>query len=121
MGKKKILVVDDEPELLSMVKMRLEASDYEVCIASDGQEGLEKAETEKPDLILLDIMMPEKDGYTFLLEAKKKQSIKNIPVIVLTAMQKMKGLFKQEGVKDYILKPFDGQDLLEKVKKYLGE
>ncbi len=121
MSKKKILVVDDEPELVDMVKMRLEAGNYRVSTASDGEEALEKAKKEKPDLILLDISMPNKDGYTFLREAKKNESIKDIPVIILTAFSKMEDLFEIEGVKDYIMKPFDGQQLLEKINKYLEE
>lgn len=121
MSKKKILVIDDEPDIVNLVKMRLEANNYQVCTASDGEEGLKKAESEKPDLIILDIMMPKKDGYTFLLEAKKKGLIDNTPVITLTARPKMKELFKPEGVKDYILKPFEAQELLEKINKYLEE
>ena len=62
MGKKKILLVDDEAELLDMLKMRLETADYHVCTALDGCEGLERARQEKPDLIVLDVLMPEKDG-----------------------------------------------------------
>lgn len=120
MAKKKILFIDDEPDLVKMVTMRLEANDYEVLAAADGQEGLEKARSEKPDLILLDILMPKKDGYAFVKEAKGDESLKRIPIVVLTAKPGMKDLFAIEGIKDYILKPFDNQDLLSKIKKYLG-
>lgn len=120
MTEKKILVIDDEPELVKMVKMRLEANNYEVITALDGQEGLEKTRSEKPDLILLDILMPNKDGYTFVKEVKVDESIKHIPIIVLTAKPGMKDLFGIEGIKDYIVKPFEDKELLEKIKKRLG-
>jgi len=120
-GKKKILIVDDEPDFISMLKMRLEAGGYDIISASDGREGLQKAQKETPNLILLDILMPEKDGYTTLRELREKKNTKSIPIIVLTAKPEMKELFEMEGIKDYILKPFDNNDLLIKIKKALNE
>lgn len=118
---KKILIVDDEPDFITMVRMRLEANGYEVIDAPDGEAGFKKAKQEKPDLILLDIMMPKKDGYTVLRELKAEDATKSIPVIVLTAKTGMKDLFKIEGIDDYVIKPFDPQDLLLRIKRAVGE
>ncbi len=118
--KKRILIVEDEKDMVYAVKLQLEANGYEVIAAYDGNEGLEKAKGEKPDLIILDIMLPKKDGYTFLLELKKDKAIKSIPVVVLTAKPGMKDMFKLEGAKDYITKPFESMHLLSKIKEIIG-
>ncbi|MDD5432123.1 MAG: response regulator [Candidatus Omnitrophica bacterium] len=120
MGKKKILVVDDEPSLVEMLKMRLELNDFNVVTASDGQEGMLKAKSEKPDLILLDILMPNMDGYSFVREIKADESLRNTNVIVLTAKAGMKDLFAIEGIKHYVEKPFEYSDLLAKINSLLG-
>jgi two-component system alkaline phosphatase synthesis response regulator PhoP len=117
---KKILVADDDPHIVEMVKSRLQANGYEVINASDGQEALDKALNHKPDLIIVDILMPNMDGYTFVKEARASEGIKNIPIIILTAKDKMKDLFEIEGVKDYVVKPFKSEELLEKVAKYFN-
>ena len=117
MAKKKILIIDDEPEFVDIIKMRLEAQGYEVLSANDGQSGLEKAGKERPNLILLDILMPKKDGYTFVRELKKDESLRHIPIIVLTGKPQMKDLFEMEGITDCIAKPFDSQELIDKVSK----
>jgi DNA-binding response OmpR family regulator len=117
---KKILLIEDEPELSTMMKSRLEANHYEVITAGDGEEGLKKIEAGTPDLILLDVMLPGMDGYTFVKTLKTKQS-ETIPIIVVTAKgDNLRGLFELEGIKDYITKPFQGQDLLERIKKHIG-
>lgn len=120
MDKKKILVVDDEADFVDMVRMRLEANGYEVLTAYNGRDGLEKAKAEKPDLILLDILMPELDGYTTLKELKNMGETKGIPVLVVTAKPGMKDLFVIEGIADYIVKPFDDEDLLLRIKRALN-
>ena len=119
MGGKKILVVDDDPELVKLVKMRLAAHGFDVVGAHDGVEGIEKAELERPDLILLDIKMPEVDGHTALRNLKHRTSTRDIPVIILTAYDKLKDLFELEGAKDYIVKPFEDQDLLLRITRAL--
>jgi adenylate cyclase len=119
MAKKKILVVDDEVELVELVKLRLEANGYEVVMANSGLEGLSKASSESPNLIVLDIGMAEMDGYTVLQKLKEDEKTKDIPVIMLTAYAKMKSLFEMEGISDYIVKPFDPQDFLARVDKVL--
>jgi len=99
--------------------MGLEAQDYDVITASTGDEGLKKVRSEKPDLILLDIMMPLTDGYTFVREIKASEEFKSIPIIIQTAKAELKDLLEVEGVSDYIVKPYKAEEILEMVKKYL--
>ena len=115
---KKVLVIDDDTEILNLIRTRLQAH-YEVILASDGEAGLQKIPSEKPDLILLDIKMPQVDGFTFLRRFKRLDEIKRIPIIVLTAYVNMKDLFEAEGITDYILKPFDAAELLQKIASHL--
>jgi DNA-binding response OmpR family regulator len=107
--------------MVRLVDMRLTASGYEVISANNGIEGLKKAENESPDLILLDIKMPQMDGHTALRNLKRGEKTKAIPVIILTGYDKLKDLFDLEGAKDYIVKPFDGNDLLARISKILKE
>ena len=118
---KKILLVDDEPAIIKIVRKRLEQHHYEVTTASDGLEGLERALAERPDLIITDIMMPTMDGYTFLKKLRAKPQLAGIPVIILTAKDKMQDLFLFEGIQacDYIVKPFESDMLLEKIAALL--
>jgi CheY-like chemotaxis protein len=118
---KKILVIDDEPHILKMVKSRLEANNYEVVVAFDGVGGLEKVASEKPDLVISDIMMPKMHGYEFVKKIKADPATKDIPVIMISIKEKMKDLFELEGVADFIVKPFTPEELLTKVGKYCKE
>ena len=120
---KKILVVDDEPHIVKMIESRLTANGYDVITASDGQEGLEKAQGENPDLILLDVMMPKLTGYKVSRLLKFDERFKNIPIIMLTARSQENDieLGTEVGVNLYITKPFEAQDLLNSIKKILGE
>ena len=123
---KKILVIDDEPAIVKVVKSRLEANKYQVISASDGEEGLTKIVSEKPDLVILDLMMPKMDGYNMLINIKEMSEtigIQDVPVIVLTARgeQKIKDMVEHEKIADYMVKPFKGEELVAKVKKILGE
>lgn len=120
MEKKRILVVDDEPAFVKVLKTRLEASGYDVITAFDGDEGLKRSRDESPDLILLDIMMPKIDGYTFFIELKKDNVTRGIPVVILTAKPGMKDMFEEEGAKAYIVKPFDPEELLDTIKELIG-
>ncbi|MBF0099907.1 MAG: response regulator [Desulfobacterales bacterium] len=86
MAKKRVLLVDDEPDLIEIVKARLEKEGYEVDVAFDGKEGIEKIKTNPPDAVVLDVMMPEKDGYKVCAELKKNPKLEDIPVIMLTAV-----------------------------------
>ncbi len=82
----KILVVDDEPDTVEMIKTALETASYQVVAAYNGQQGIEKARKEKPDAIILDIMMPEKDGFVACKELKGDLALKEIPILILTAV-----------------------------------
>lgn len=117
---KKILIVDDDSDVRSLMKMRLEIVGYDVVIAQDGMEGLEVAAVEKPDLILLDVMMPRMDGYTFVREIKQREGIKDIPIIILTSRSGMKDLFEIEGARDYVTKPYEPEDLIKTIRKHLN-
>ncbi|MFQ5680462.1 MAG: PleD family two-component system response regulator [Candidatus Omnitrophota bacterium] len=114
---KKILVVDDDPELLKLVALRLKVNGYKLITAGNGCDGLKKAELETPDLIILDIKMAQMDGYTMLRKLKSEPSTSNIPIVVLTSYDQMKDLFEMEGISDYILKPFDEQDFLLRISR----
>ncbi len=119
MPKKKILIVDDEIELVDLVKIRLEARGYDVVTANSGLEGLSKAAREQPDLIILDIAMAEMDGYSTLQKIRCDETLKETPVIMLTAYAQMKSLFEMEGISDYIVKPFDAHDFVARVENVL--
>jgi len=123
MTSKKILIVDDEAELVGLVKIRLETAGYEVLKAFDGQEGLDKAKLEKPDLILLDIMMPKMDGYKVCGLLKMDARFKKIPIILFSAKAQKEDaeLAKEIGADLYITKPFEASVLLAKIRELLGE
>ncbi len=120
---KKILLVDDEPDLVKMVEMRLIASGYEVITALDGQEGLALAQQESPDLILLDIMMPKMDGYKVCGLLKADVRYKSIPIIMFTARAQAedKLLGEEVGAEAYINKPLNADELMSTLKELLGE
>jgi two-component system alkaline phosphatase synthesis response regulator PhoP len=121
--KSKILVVDDEKDILELVGLILSEEGMEVLQALDGLSALEIARKEKPDLILLDIMMPEIDGWEVLKILKIEEETKNIPVAMLTCKTETrdKVLGIQEGAIDYITKPFAPEDLLVRVQDMLAK
>ena len=123
MTKKRILVVDDEPDILLMVSNRLKASGYDVVSAADGQAGLEMAKTSRPDLIILDLMLPKMDGYKVCSFIKKDSRYSKIPVIMFSAKAQQDDIKMGEevGADAYIVKPFDSRVLLEKITGLLGE
>jgi len=118
MGKKKILAVDDEPNILMSIEFILEMEGYEVHTARDGEEALEVAERVQPDLILLDVNMPRKDGYEMCRILREREDLAATKVIMLTAkgqtLERKKGL--EVGADDYVTKPFSAGDLLEKIR-----
>jgi len=115
----KILVADDEAQLALAIKIRLQAKGYEVRLASDGRQALELIAQDKPDLLLLDILMPNIDGYACLRELNQLYGRGKLAVIILTARDRMKELFELEGIEDYIIKPFDHEDLLLRIERVL--
>lgn len=121
MANEKILVIDDELHIVELLKYNLETNGYKVIYALNGREGLNLAVEKKPDLILLDIMLPEMDGFDVCKEIKKRQQTDNIPIIMLTAkgeeFDKILGL--ELGAEDYITKPFSVRELLARIKVVL--
>ena len=120
---KRILIVDDEVQLVEMVKMRLEAAGYEVISAYDGQEGFDRAKKDKPDLIILDLMLPKMDGYKVCGLLKNDARYSKIPIIMFTARVQEEDLRlgKDLGAEEYVTKPFDPKILLSKIKELLAE
>lgn len=118
----KIIIIDDEREFVEMLGLRLRRSGgYEVIPAFDGEEGLKAAQEQKPDLIMLDVMMPKMDGYEMLKRLKENEATKKIPVIVLTAStaSSTTDKFIALGVNDFVIKPFEAPALMAKIKKVL--
>jgi len=121
MEQPKILIVDDEPDIVEAIKFRLEIENTNCIVAYDGEEALSKAKKEKPDLILLDIMLPKINGYKVARILKFDESYKNIPIIMLTARTQKTDikLGEETGANEYVTKPFDMEALVVLVKKYL--
>jgi two-component system alkaline phosphatase synthesis response regulator PhoP len=120
-GQKKILVVDDEEDMQKLIKIRLEQEGFVVIVASDGEKGVNAAELEMPDLILMDIMMPNMDGYSCLKEIRKIQKIKDTPVLMLSGKEeeKIRDLFAFQKISGYMEKPFELDSLVAKIKEIL--
>ncbi len=119
--RRKILIVDDEQEIRQFLNLVLKDRGYDVLTAAGGQEGLSLARSEKPDLVLLDIMMPEVDGWTVLRLLKEDGETAGIPVAVLSARTEARDRTQAlgEGAVDYITKPFSLHDLLGRVEGIL--
>lgn len=119
---KKILVVDDEPNIVKMVASRLKATGYDVISAADGVDGLNKARSDSPDLIILDLMLPKMDGYKVCGFLKHDQKYKQIPIIIFTArvQDETEKLGYEAGAEAYIPKPFDAKVLLDKIEELLS-
>ena len=121
--KKTILVVDDEDDILSFLELVLQEKGYEVVTAGGGQEAITRAQMAKPDLVLLDIMMPQMDGWEVLKLLRVDDDTAKVPVAMLSArtdaQDRVQGL--QEGAVDYIFKPFSLQDLLNKIESIFGQ
>jgi len=122
-SKAKILVVDDEPDLVETLIFRLQANDYEVISACDGQEGLEKARNTHPDIIILDLMLPKIDGFKVCRLLKFDVKYNKIPIIMFTAraQETDKRLGEEVGADAYITKPFDPKVLLSKIDELLRD
>jgi len=123
MSSKKILIVDDEVDLVETVRFPLEMEGYHVLVSYNGEDALNQARKENPDLILLDLMLPKLDGYKVCRLLKFDDRYKHIPILMLTAktQEKDKALGMETGANEYITKPFEMDDLLKKVKAYLSK
>lgn len=123
MAQKKILVVDDEADLVETVRFVLELQGFNVLVSYNGEDALNQARKESPDLILLDIMLPKLDGYKVCRLLKFDERYKHIPILMLTAktQEKDKIIGKETGADEYITKPFEMDELIEKVKFHLSK
>jgi two-component system, OmpR family, alkaline phosphatase synthesis response regulator PhoP len=126
-GKKRILVVDDEPDFAAIVQQNLEKEGFAVEVAYDGVEGLEKVHANPPDAIVLDVMMPEKDGYKVCAELKADERYAGIPIVLLTAVAShvtstryshADGMSTEAD--DYLAKPASAEQITESIKELLG-
>ena len=121
---RRILCIEDEPEMIDLIRLILSRKGFEVSGASGGQEGIYKIRSEKPDLILLDLMMPFMDGWEVYQQMKADEATKNIPVIVVTAkaqsIDKVLGLHIAK-VDDYIAKPFSPKELIDSVERVFAK
>ena len=126
MSKKRILVVDDEPDLVTMISKNLEKEGYKVEVAYNGVEAMKKVKANPPDAIVLDVMMPEKDGYEVCSELKKDEKYSDIPIVMLTAVADHVTSTRYshaDGINmeadDYLPKPASPEDIAESVKNLL--
>jgi DNA-binding response OmpR family regulator len=125
---KKIVLVDDDVEFCEATKILLESQGYEVTLAYDGKEGLKKVRGEKPDLVILDVMMPEMNGYDVCVVIKADSKLNMIPVILLTGVDKAffetaytKHMGMMTEADDYIAKPVEAEELAAHVESFLGK
>ncbi len=125
--KKRVLVVDDEPDFASIVQANLKKEGFEVEVAYDGVEAIEKVKANPPDAIVLDVMMPEKDGYEVCAELKKDEKYQDIPIVMLTAVADHVGSTRyshHDGMNmeadDYLPKPASAEEISESVKRLVG-
>jgi DNA-binding response OmpR family regulator len=120
---RRVVCIEDEPAMIELIRLILSRRGYEVIGAVGGREGLEAIQREKPDAVLLDLMMPEMDGWEVYQKMKANEAMKNIPVIVVTAkaqsIDKVLGLHIAK-VDDYITKPFGPQDLIDSLDKVIA-
>jgi len=119
---KKIMAVDDERHIVRLIQVNLERAGYQVVTAFDGPEALKKVDTEKPDLIVLDVMMPKMDGFEVLKRLQANPESREIPIIMLTAKAQDADVFRgwSSGVSAYLTKPFNPLELITFVKRILS-
>lgn len=120
-AKKKILFIEDEPDQIMMISLRLKKNGFEVITSMDGEEGLKKAAAEKPDLILLDVIMPGMDGFEVARRLRKDPVTKHIPIISTTAagIDDVERQCLEAGANDCVRKPYDSTDLLTKINRLI--
>lgn len=120
---KKILIIDDDPFVVKVIASRLEANNYKVVTSSDGKDGLDKVYKEKPDLVIVDFILPRVNGYEICSRLKKDAEFSGIPVIIITGNtnERDRRLTEEAGAAAFLIKPFDREVLLSKIKELLGE
>jgi len=121
--RKTILVVDDSATILMIVRMVLGKDRYHLLTASDGQEAVEKVRKEKPDLVLMDVVMPKMSGFDACRELRRQSDTRDIPIILVTTKGEPQSVEQgfESGCNDYMTKPISAQELLSKVQSFLGE
>lgn len=120
-NKKKILIVDDEPDIVETLKFLMESEGFESIIAMDGEDALKKAKEENPDIIILDVMLPKINGYKVCRLLKFDSKYKHIPILMVTArsQEEDKVIGEETGADEYITKPFDINEVIQKIYTYL--
>jgi DNA-binding response OmpR family regulator len=118
---KKVLAVDDQPQIVRLIQVNLQKADFEVITAFDGDEALHKLREHRPDLVILDVIMPKRDGFEVLREIKSNAETRHIPVIMLTVKAQDADIFEglKEGAELYLPKPFHPTDLVSLVRRVL--
>jgi len=114
--KNRILVVEDDKDFAEVLRKRLEANGFEAISAFNGEEGLKKFNQQKPDLIVADLIMPVMDGYTMIKELRRSDAGRATPIIVMTVRERVQDLCNVEGIRDYLVKPFDVEDLTLRIQ-----
>jgi DNA-binding response OmpR family regulator len=123
MTRKKILLVDDSNTILMMERMILTKGPYELLTASNGEEAVERALSHRPDLILMDVVMPKMNGFDACRRIRGEESIKHTPIIMVTTRGEVQNVENgfAAGCNDYVTKPINGAELMAKLKTYLGD
>src|SRR5262245_39574146 len=123
MTRKKVLLVDDQNTVLMMERVSLQGTGYEIITAKNGVEAIQKAILERPDLILMDVVMPEMDGLAACRTLRSREETKNIPILMCTTRGESGSIQAgyDAGANEYITKPFNGLDLVAKLQEYLGK
>lgn len=123
----KVLIIDDDPDFIAAVKIVLEKNDYKVLIEYTGEDGLRAVREKDPDIVLLDVMLPEKDGYAVCKEIKEDEKTNSVPVILMTSVgtklteaEYAKAIAVTHQADDYIEKPIDQKELLKRIRKFIG-
>jgi DNA-binding response OmpR family regulator len=121
MDKKKILIVDDEPDILELTSLRLKKQGYDIITAACSKDAIDLIQNEKPDLVLLDVIIPIVFGTELCKRVKSDESLRHIPIILYTAHGEVMNSEKAKsfGADDYIAKPFDAKELLNKIERLL--
>lgn len=121
--RKKIMLVDDSTTILMMERMILSKGPYDLVVAKDGQEAVERAPIERPDLILLDVMMPRLSGLDACRQLRRHDLTSRTPIIMVTTRGELESIETafENGCNDYVTKPINGAELMAKLKTYLGE